>query len=188
MQVGGTVTSYRFSVDDYYRMGEAGILHEDSRVELIDGEVIQMSPIGKRHAACVNDLAQTLGERLLRRALLSVQNPVRLSRYSEPEPDIALLRLRNDRYRGSLPAPDDTLLVVEVADSSLAYDRGLKLSIYAEAGIPEVWIADLEAERVEVYRAPVSGSYSQSLTYQRGSSVSPVALPEISLTVDEIFG
>ncbi len=185
---GGAATSYRFSVDDYYRMADAGILHEDSRVELIDGEVVQMSPIGSRHAGCVMALTEAFGERLARRAVLSVQSPVRLSRYSEPEPDIALLRPRDDRYRESHPTSIDTLLIIEVADSSLAYDRGLKLSLYAEAGIPEVWIADLEAEQIEVYRAPSDGKYGESLIYRRGSSAAPIALPEITLTVDEIFG
>src|ERR671938_544657 len=132
-----------FSVDEYYRMGEAGILTEDDRVELIEGEIIEMSPIGSRHAACVNRLNTLLGRHLRQTAIVSVQNPIRLDAYSEPEPDVALLRPRADYYESGHPTPADALLIVEVADTSADYDRIIKLPLYAKAGIPEAWLVDL---------------------------------------------
>jgi Uma2 family endonuclease len=181
------VTRYRFTVDDYHRMAEAGILHEDDRVELIEGEILQMAPIGGEHAACVNGSARLLIKRLDDRAVVSIQNPIRLSAGSEPEPDLMLLRPRADGYWEGLPGPEDVLLIIEVSDSTLYYDRGTKLPLYAAAGIPEVWIVDLERRRVLVHRRPDGDLYREAIVIDDGS-LSPLAFPDIALPLPEIFG
>ncbi len=137
------VTRRRFTVHDYHRMGEAGILHEDDRVELIEGELVEMAAIGTRHLTCVNGLTRMLVRGVGDEAIVSVQNPVRLDEHSEPQPDLTVLRMRD--YRESLPVPEDVLLLIEVSDTTLAYDRGVKLPLYARSGIREVWIVDLRA-------------------------------------------
>jgi Uma2 family endonuclease len=177
----------RFTVDEYHRMGRAGILHEDDRVELIEGEIVEMAPIGDRHAACVNDLNEAFLTRLAGRAIVSVQNPVRLSSGSEPQPDLLILRPRADRYRHGLPTPDDVLLLVEVSDTTLAYDRGIKLRLYALAGIPEVWIWDLKRRRVLVFRGPDGAAYRETRVVTSGS-VSPAAFPDLGIRLDDILG
>ena len=177
----------RFTADEYHRMAEAGILHEDDRLELIDGEILRMAAIGSRHFACVNGFTAWFATRLAGRAIVSVQNPVRLSTGSEPEPDIALLRPRADRYAAGLPGPDAVFLLVEVADTTLRYDRETKLPLYAEAGIPEVWIVDLHRERVLIYRGPRDGDYQHVTTVTRGGSLSPQAFPDVAVPVDEIL-
>ena len=138
-----TPTRRRFTVHDYHRMGESGILSEDDRTELIDGEIVQMTPIGGRHAACVNELTRILVGAVGRDAVVSVQNPIRLDDFHEPQPDLAVLRRREDYRSGRLPGSDDVVLLIEVADTTLRYDRGVKLPLYARAGIPEVWLVDL---------------------------------------------
>jgi Uma2 family endonuclease len=135
-------------------MGEAGILGPELRTELIDGEVIEMPPIGHPHAGTVDLLADRLGEAVKKRALIRVQGPIWLDDYSEPLPDITLLRPRADYYRSAHPGPADVLLLIEVADSSLAYDREVKLPRYALAEVPEVWLVDLAARRLLVHRRP----------------------------------
>ena len=135
------LTRWRFTVHDYHRMGEAGILHEDDRVELIEGELVEMAAIGTRHFSCVNGLTRMLVRGVGDEAIVSVQNPVRLDEHSEPQPDLTVLRMRD--YRESLPVPEDVLLLIEVSDPTLAYDRGVKLPLYARSGIREVWIVDL---------------------------------------------
>ncbi|NBC17495.1 MAG: Uma2 family endonuclease [Bacteroidetes bacterium] len=155
----GTVV--RFSVGDYHRMGEAGILGPEVRTELIDGEVVEMPPIGHPHAGTVNLLSDLLKEAVGRKAIVAVQNPVWLDDYTEPLPDIALLRPRADYYRNGHPSPDDVLLLIEVADTSLAYDRDVKLPRYARAGIPEAWLVDLGGRRLTIHRLPAGGAYTQ---------------------------
>ena len=177
----------RFTVDEYHRMAEAGILHEDEPVELIEGELIQMAAVGSRHMACVNDVTRLLIIGLGDRAIVSIQNPVRLSSGSEPEPDVAILRPRPDRYRTALPRPEDVLLVIEVSDTTLRYDRDVKLPLYAAAGIPEAWIVDLEGCRILVYRAPAGAAYDDTTTIEQGT-VSPAAFPEIVISVEELLG
>lgn len=177
----------RFTVDEYYRMAEIGILRPDERVELLDGEVFTMAPIGSRHAGRLNFLAEWFFARLLGRAIVSVQNPVRLSSGAEPEPDLALLRPRPDHYDRAHPGPDDVLLLIEVADSSLAYDRGRKLPQYAEAGIPEVWLVDLPGNRVFLYRDPSPAGYQTIATLGRGDVLSPAAFPDLRLPVAELL-
>ncbi|MBU1192524.1 MAG: Uma2 family endonuclease [Gammaproteobacteria bacterium] len=153
---------HAYSVDDYYRMAETGILRSGDRVELIKGEIIDMAPIGSRHAAAVNRISQALHRVVADQAIVATQNPVRLDRYSEPQPDIALLRPREDYYASALPGGVDVLLVIEVAGSTLDYDRNTKLPLYAQHGIPEVWLVDLENRQFSIYRDPLSGSYANT--------------------------
>ncbi|WP_448377597.1 Uma2 family endonuclease, partial [Fervidobacterium sp.] len=146
---------HRFSVEDFHRMAEAGILSEDDRVELIRGEVVELSPVGKRHMAALKRLMDALFPlQQERRALLQVQDPLRLSPDTEPQPDLALLAYRDDFYRDRVPEAQDALLVVEVAETSLDHDLEVKLPLYAKAGVPEVWVVDLVRDRVHVFRKP----------------------------------
>ena len=177
----------RFTVDEYHRMAKAGILHEDDRVELIEGEIIEMAAVGDRHVACVLELNRTFSTRVAERAWVSVQNPVRLSATSEPEPDLALLRPRPDRYRTGLPRAEDVLLLIEVSDTTLAYDRGIKLRLYALAGIPEVWIWDLKRRRVLLFREPAGAAYRHTETVVEGA-VAPAAFPDLAVNLEDIFG
>ena len=179
---------YRFTVQQYQRMGEAGILGEDERVELIRGEIIQMAAIGSRHAAGVNDLNLCLLPQVLGRALLSVQNPVELPEDSEPQPDLLLLRHREDHYRNHLPLPADVLLAIEVSDRSLAYDLRTKIPLYGERGIPEVWDWDIPHRQVHVFRKLVDGVYQEQFIVRPGEVLEPVALPGMRVDVTAIFG
>jgi len=145
---------HRYTVEDYERMGAAGILGEDDRVELIEGEIIDMPPIGSPHGGSVNRIAQKLTLAVGDRAIVAVQNPIRLDDFSEPQPDIALLKPREDFYAARHPTPDDVLMLIEVAETSIRYDRDKKLPLYARAGIPEVWLVDIKAGRITRYRDP----------------------------------
>ncbi|QWK11878.1 MAG: Uma2 family endonuclease [Thermoflexus hugenholtzii] len=176
-----------FTVEEYHRMAEAGILSEDDRVELIEGELVTMSPIGSRHAACVARLTALLFP-VEGRGILWVQNPIRLGARSEPQPDVALLRYRPDFYASAHPGPEDVLLVVEVAETSADSDRSLKIPLYARYGIPEAWLVDLLEERIEIYRHPTPQGYRSLHIAHRGETVSPTALPDLELSVDEILG
>jgi Uma2 family endonuclease len=169
-------------------MAEAGILSEDDRVELIEGEVIEMNPIGSRHAACVNRLNMLLSRLAQKVAIVSVQNPIRLDEYSEPEPDIVLLRPREDFYVQGHPTPSDVLMVIEVAETSAEYDRNIKGPLYARAGIPELWLVDLPKETVEIYTQPVNGTYQASKQVKGGESLVSETLPEVSFSADAILG
>ena len=169
-------------------MTEAGILSESDRVELIDGEVIEMSPIGSRHAACVNRLTMLLTSKLGQTAILSVQNPIRLDEYSEPQPDLCLLQPRADFYAQGHPAPADVLLVAEVADSSVGFDREVKLPLYAQALIPEVWLVDLQADAVEIYSQPSGGKYQKSREIKRDEIITSETIPQLSLDVNAVLG
>jgi Uma2 family endonuclease len=177
-----------FSVAAFHRMAEAGILGEDDRVELIAGEIVEMAPVGVRHAGCVRRLNRLLSSGVGNEAIVDIQNPLRLGQHSEPQPDAMLLRFRPDLYAGSHPGPEDVLLVVEVGETPVENDREVKLPLYAEAGAPEVWLVDLGAERVEVYRRPASGGYRDRRVARRGESLSPMALPSLSMAVDTILG
>jgi Uma2 family endonuclease len=177
-----------FTVDEYHRMGVAGVFGPEDRVELLDGEVIEMSPIGSEHAGCVNALVELFHRRLRRKVIVSVQNPFLLSNYSEPQPDLCLLRPRADFYRRSHPQPGDVLLVIEVASSSLGYDRGRKRPAYAGAGVAELWIVDLAREAVLVHRRPSRRTYRLSTRYGRGASIAPQAFPDCRIPVAEILG
>lgn len=177
-----------FTVADYHRLAEVGILHEDDRVELLDGQVVVMSPIGPRHAGCVDRLNRLLVRAVGDLAVVRVQNPVVLGRSAEPEPDLALLRPPIERYATAHPRPHDVTLVIEVADTSLEYDRGIKLPLYAAAGIPEAWLVDLEGERILLYRSPGPDGYAEVVTASRGESISPAELPGAVMDVGMILG
>jgi Uma2 family endonuclease len=181
-------TRHRFTVVDYHRMAEAGILRDDSRVELIQGEIIDMSPIGRKHQACVDQLAERFFQGLRRRVIVRVQGSVRLSDLSEPQPDLALLRRQADFYASNFAGPDDVLLIVEVADTTLTYDRGTKVPLYAQAGVPQVWVVDINGQRVFVYREPGPGGYASSLVAQGDDRLGLDAFPEFLLTADEVVG
>jgi Uma2 family endonuclease len=180
------LTRRTFTVDEYHKMAEAGILHEDDRVELIEGEIINMTPIGSRHTACVKKLNRLFAELLGSEVIISVQDPLRLGDTSEPEPDIALLRPRPDFYAERHPSADDTLLVVEVADTSLVYDREVKVPLYARAGLAEVWLVDLVQQQVLVHRNPTAQGYQEVQAKRSGDRLATKALA-IEVAVDDIL-
>ena len=176
-----------FSVDDYYRLAEEGILTEDDRVELINGEIIVMSPINSPHASGVKAFTIEFYKRVGDRAVISVQDPIHLSDDTEPQPDLALLRYRDDLYAGAHPTPDDILLLVEVADSSLERDREKARDTYAKHGIPELWIANLRDEVVERYRGPKPDGYEDAEIFNRGDTISPELLTDVEFAVDHLL-
>lgn len=178
----------RFTVEEYERMGEVGVFDPDERVELLDGEVIAMSPIGARHASVVDITVESLFRQLIGRVTIRTQNPLRLPPRSEPEPDIVVARRRRDFYGSAHPTAEDTLLVIEIAETSLRIDRAVKVPIYAQQGVVEVWIVDLAADAVYVYSDPVDGAYRQVRTARGGDELVPVAIPDLRLTVDELLG
>ncbi len=182
-------TPRKLDVDAYYRMAEIGILREDERVELIDGEIIDMAPIGQGHAATVGGLNRALVMACGNKAIVWVQNPVCLDRLNEPEPDFAVLRPRPDFYAtGDRPGPADVLLLVEVADSSLRYDLTVKLPLYARAGIPELWIVDLKRRALDAFRRPTGGQYAEVATYRPGDHLALAADPGITVRLDLALG
>jgi Uma2 family endonuclease len=176
----------RFTVHEYHRMAEAGILHEDDRVELIEGDILEMNPIGSRHFTCVNGLTRLLVRGVGDEAIVSVQNPVRLGERLEPQPDLAVIRNRD--YRESLPEPEDVLLLIEVSDSTFSYDRNVKLPLYARAEIPEVWIVDLPSEAVERHTEPTGDGYRLARQARRGEMLESIALPALVVPVDAVLG
>lgn len=183
------LVTYRFTVQEYHRMAEAGIFREDDRLELLEGEIVEMPPIGPGHAGGVKRLMNSfLPLQVERTAIVSVQDPIRLGEYSEPQPDLALIRPRPDFYARQHPGPEDVLLVVEVMESSASYDREVKVPLYARFGIPETWLVDLAQDVMEMYRVPSPAGYRQVRTLRRGERLSPQAFPELRLTVDELLG
>jgi Uma2 family endonuclease len=183
-----TPTRRRFTVHDYGRMGQAGILTEDDRVELIDGEIIEMSPIGSRHVATVGRFSKRFEQRFGDVTLVFVQSPVRLAEHDEPEPDLALVKPRPDFYAAALPTPPVIFLLVEVADTSLDFDRRPKLPLYARHGIPEVWLVDVTTETILVSRDPTPSGYRTSWMVGRGDRIAPLAFPERELDGVELLG
>jgi Uma2 family endonuclease len=169
-------------------MAEAGVLTENDRVELIEGEIIQMCPIGSRHAACVRRAGDLLTRLLAQVVIVSVQNPVHISEYSEPLPDIALLKPRDDFYSRAHPNPEDILLVIEMADTSVDYDREIKIPLYAKAGIPEAWLVNLPKDIIEVYTEPLNGSYQKCRLVSRGEILTTKVLANLTINVDDILG
>lgn len=177
-----------FTVGDYERMGEAGILPDDKRFELIRGEIIEMSPIGQRHAACVAKLTSVLSQQTAGTAIVWVQNPIVLDDFSEPQPDVVLLKPRADFYRNALPTPDDVLLVIEVSDTTLNFDRQVKALDYARAGISEVLIFNLPDEQLEYYEQPTNGAYRISRTLELGERLQSSTVSGALFDVTEILG
>jgi Uma2 family endonuclease len=179
---------HRFNVEDWDRLIELGFFTADDHVELLDGEIIDMAPMGDRHSTCVRRLNTLLVRAVGDVALVNVGCPVRLSHYSDPEPDFALLRPKEDWYRSGRPWPADTLLVIEVSDSSLALDKGLKRRLYAGAGIAEYWVVDVDHQVVEVSTDPADGAYRSHEMRRRGDALRPSLVPTVALAVDDILG
>jgi Uma2 family endonuclease len=176
----------RFTVEEFQRMGEAGIFAPDERVELIDGEIIRMAPIGPRHMEAVFALEDVLRPVVGPEVRISIQMPIQLAE-SEPQPDLTLFR-QNERRSGELPSPSICLLVVEVADSTVKFDRNKKRSDYARAALPEYWVVDLPAQVVVVHLQPVSGDYRSVIEYRRGATFRSPALGGRAVRVDEVLG
>jgi Uma2 family endonuclease len=171
---------HRLTVDEYYRMAEVGLLPPDARVELIEGEIIDMAPIGSRHARTVDYLAKRLILAVGEAATVRIQGPIGLSRHSEPQPDLALLRPRADEYRDRHPLAADVLLLIEVSDATLRFDREVKAGLYAKHRVPELWIVDLNNERLHVFRNPVQDAYADRSTVKAGV----MNLPTLAIGVD----
>ena len=175
-----------WTVDEYHLMGEVGLLDADARVELIEGEIVEMAPIGDAHAATTNRLNRLLVLAVGERGIVAVGNPVRLNLHSEPQPDFSVLRPRAD-YQTRGPRPEDVMLAVEVSDTTLRRDRRVKLALYASAGIPEFWIVNLELGEVEVYRSPTGDTYA-SVERKRAGDVAMVeALPGVTIAISQIL-
>jgi len=181
------VAKYFFTAEEFERMGEAGIFPKDARLELIEGEIVELSPIGSRHAACVKFFSRYLNRTLGDMALVSIQDPIQLNDLTQPQPDIALLRLRDDFYRESHPRPGDVLLVIEVADTTVDYDRSIKLPLYAKAGIQEVWLVNLPAAVVEIYAGPSADAYQFAQQAGRGEEAVAQTVSVLRIPVDLIL-
>jgi Uma2 family endonuclease len=177
-----------FNTAEYHSMAVAGILAEDDRVELISGDIVTMPPIGSQHAGCVRELTRLLLRGLGDRAIVSPQNPILLDDASEPQPDVAVLRSHSGGYRSAHPRPADVLLVIEVADTSVDYDRQVKLPLYARAGIPEAWLVRLQDASLEVHRNPSATGYQEMRTLRAGDRVSLLAFPDLALAIADILG
>jgi Uma2 family endonuclease len=178
----------RFNVSEYYQMVQAGILSEDERVELLEGEVVAMNPIGSKHAACVNRLNGLLSPLIAaRQAIVLVQNPIHLSEYSEPQPDVVLVNYRDDFYEERHPGPADIILVIEVSDTSIEYDHTVKLPLYARAGIPAVWLVDLEAKNLTSYLDPSTEGYRQIRVYEPGDAINLYGLPGVQIMIGGVI-
>lgn len=180
-------TPHVFTIDEWHEMGTLDAFGEDARIELLDGEVFDMSPIGPRHSACLNRLNRLLVLELGDDGLVSPGNPVELDDRSEPQPDLAVLRFRNDGYEAFHPTPEDVLLLIEISDSSLPFDRGRKAAAYARTGVGEYWIVDLKADEVTVMRAPDPAGYRSIQPYRRGQTVTIEALPRIEVAVADVL-
>jgi Uma2 family endonuclease len=179
----------RFTIDEYERMAETGILDEDERVELIEGEIVEMSPIGPPHASMVARMTAVLVPRLAGRAILWSQSSLLLrAQTSYFQPDLILLRPRNDYYRSANPEPRDALLVIEVMDSSVYRDRRVKLPLYARACVAEVWLVDVSTDTVEIWRDPVGRRYRSARVAARGEQIAPLAFPDLPLAVTDLLG
>ena len=178
---------HRITMDEYYRMAEAGIFKADDRVELIEGEIFYMSPIGIGHAYAVKRLNSIFMQCVGIKAIVSVQDPIHLNARSEPQPDIALLHYRDDFYGQAHPGPEEIILLVEVSDTTLRYDREVKLPLYARHEIPEVWIVDLEHQRLEVFRRPEGGVYLEMFSPNRDETIAPVGLAEARVNLRKLL-
>lgn len=178
---------HRLTVDEYHRMAEAGVLAPDARVELIEGEVVDMAPIGSRHGSAVKRLNQLFSAVVAQRAIVAVQDPLQLGDLSEPEPDLMLLVPRDDFYAERHPTAADVLLLVEVSDTTARYDRQIKVPLYARHGVAEVWVVDLDARLLRVHRKPARGEYAQITTYAEPGLLAPLALPEAAVDLSRLL-
>lgn len=179
---------FPISVEVYHLMAERGAFHPDERLELIGGKIFDISPIGSLHARCVTFLTNALIRIVGSSSIVTTQNPILLDDESEPQPDVAIINFREDYYKNALPAAADVNLLIEVADTSVEFDRGIKFQRYALAGVPEAWLVDLINDRVEVHFAPKGSAYSLSKTYQRGEDAVSETIPELNLRVANILG
>jgi Uma2 family endonuclease len=174
-------------VDEYHRMAEAGLLAPDARVELIEGEIIEMPPIGNAHAAAVDRLADLLHSAVGKRAIVRCQGPIQLGDDSEPQPDLALLVRREDFYKDQRPAAADTILVIEVSDTTAHYDLTTKMSLYAQYGIREYWVIDLRRKQVRTYRCPTGTAYEEMSALETPGETSMLGLPGVSVDLSALF-
>ncbi|MCS6802271.1 MAG: Uma2 family endonuclease [Chloroflexota bacterium] len=181
------VRRHRFTVEEYRRLSDLGLLGEEGRTELLDGEIFDMPAIRPPHAYCVGALTKLCVLGVGDAAVVWVQNPAAIDRQSEPQPDLLLLRGPGDRYRTAHPTAADILLVIEVADTSYRHDREVKLPLYARAGIPEVWIVNLPARQVEVYREPEREAYREQRVVGPEGQIVPAALPQLAVPVAAIL-
>ncbi len=177
-----------FTVEEFHRMGRAGVFSEDDRVELLDGEIVQMTPIGSRHAACVKRLIRLFDRAVGDRAIVAAQDPLQLGAHSEPQPDLMLLKPRSDFYGETHPTATDVFLLVEVADTSADTDREAKIPLYARFGVPEVWLVDVAADTIEVFRRPTSHGYDESRLLHRGEYLNPQTFPDLVFAVEAVLG
>jgi Uma2 family endonuclease len=178
----------RFTVNEYHKMGDAGILSEDDRVELIDGEIVEMSPINIPHATCVDLLNMIFAPLLAGRGVVRIQNPIFIDDINEPQPDVTLLKLRVYREQEQHPGPDDILLLIEVADATVRFDRVEKIPRYARAGIVEVWLVNIPKGIVEVYSDPVDGKFRSIQRVGKDDSITLKALPDLTVSVADFLG
>ncbi|HEX8146155.1 MAG TPA: Uma2 family endonuclease [Pyrinomonadaceae bacterium] len=182
------IAKYSFTAEEFQRMGEAGIFRQDARLELIDGEIFEMSPIGNAHAACVKFLNRLLSRLFGGTFMVGVQDPVRLNDFSEPQPDISLLRWRDDYYREKHPTPADVLLVIEVADTTVVKDKTVKIPLYARAGIAEAWLVNIPEEQIEIYSNPSGNVYQRVEVFGRGQEARPHTVEGLAVSVGELPG
>ncbi len=186
-------TRKKFTVEEYYKLGEVGILGPDERTELIDGDIVLMAPMGSRHASCIDRLVVIFFDALGKRATIRSQSPIRLNGQLEPQPDLSILGFRTDCYRESHPQPQDIYLLIEGAYcntpvlTTIDNDHNVKSVLYGRAGIIELWIVDIGAELVEVYRNPSINGYESVQQFRRGESISPIAFPDLVISVDAIL-
>lgn len=178
---------HRLTATEFRRMAQVGILREDDRIELIEGELIDMAPIGSNHASVVARLNAWLAAAAGGRFIVFPQNPISLSAHSEPQPDLALLASRDDYYRAALPTSEDVFLLVEVADTTLDYDKTTKVPLYARSGIPEVWLVNLRDQVVEVFREPTAQGYARVTRIERDQRIASLAFPDLVLRPEELF-
>jgi Uma2 family endonuclease len=176
------------TADEFEQMGRAGIFSPDARLELLEGVIYQMSPIGSPHAACVKFLSALLNRLFNGKHIVGTQDPIRLDDFSEPQPDITLLRWRDDFYRHAHPTPADVLLVIEVADSTVESDRSYKMPLYAKAGIKEAWLVNLPDERIELYAEPADGAYQIKREFKRGEEAQSHGLSDLRVNAAEVLG
>jgi Uma2 family endonuclease len=182
------VLKKHFTVRDYHRMAEAGIIRPEERVELIEGEIIQMSPIGHRHHVRVTRTNTLFVRAFGDRAVVSCQSSIELNEWTEPQPDLVVYKPRSDFYAAKKPTLDDVLLVMEISDTSLRYDRNIKIPLFSSTGIPEVWIQDVAEDIVYVYRDPRGRSYAETFEVRRGNVISPLAFPDIQFALEDLLG
>jgi Uma2 family endonuclease len=176
-----------WTVEEFLRLAQEGRFGPDERVELIEGEISPMTPIGDNHAGFTNKANKVFSKFLDDKAIVSVQNPIQISNYSRPQPDIAILKYREDCYVGISPKAEDVLLLLEISDSTLRMDRRVKLPLYAKAGIPEYWILNLEDNVLEVYRYPQAGKYVETILLKASDTIALLAFPEIQVSVSQLI-